>query len=167
MLVKKIYYKIHKIILLTFYKVIYRKKLIVKNVNFRNRFTLNIEKTGKVIISDGCFFNNDCSINSMKLVSIGKNSIFGENVKIYDHNHNFYQGSLIKNQKFTCEDVIIGNNVWVGSNVTILAGTKIGDNSVISAGITVKGIIPPNTILKRNDMAYLESIKQEVLWETI
>jgi len=42
--------------------------------------------------------------------------------------------------------VIIGDNVEIGSNVVILPGVKIGDNSTVGAGAVVTENIPPNSI---------------------
>ena len=42
--------------------------------------------------------------------------------------------------------IVLGKNVWVGSNATILQGVTIGDNSVIGAGAVVTGDIPANTV---------------------
>lgn len=42
--------------------------------------------------------------------------------------------------------ITIGNNVWIGTGATILAGVTIGDNSVIGAGSVVTKDIPPNVI---------------------
>ena len=39
-------------------------------------------------------------------------------------------------------EVIIGNNVWLGSNVKVLKGVSIGDNSIISAGSVVTKSVP-------------------------
>ncbi|MDD4150740.1 MAG: DapH/DapD/GlmU-related protein, partial [Bacteroidales bacterium] len=49
-----------------------------------------------------------------------------------------------------CEPVIIGDNVWVGSNVTILPGVSIGDNVVIGAGTVVTKTILNNAIAVGN-----------------
>jgi acetyltransferase-like isoleucine patch superfamily enzyme len=65
-------------------------------------------------------------------------------------------GVMFTNDKFT-EDrndwverkTIIGNNVRIGSNTTILP-VKIGDNVVIGAGAVVTKDIPNNTIVKGN-----------------
>ena len=36
--------------------------------------------------------------------------------------------------------IVLGRNVWVGSNATILQGVTIGDNAVIAAGTVVGGV---------------------------
>ena len=40
----------------------------------------------------------------------------------------------------------IGENVWIGSSVTITRGVTIGDNSVIAAGAVVTKDIPANVV---------------------
>ena len=42
--------------------------------------------------------------------------------------------------------VTIGNDVWIGANVTILPGVTIGNNVIIAAGAVVTKNIPDNVI---------------------
>ena len=42
--------------------------------------------------------------------------------------------------------VEIGDDVWIGTNAIILAGSKIGTGSIIGAGSIVKGEIPKNVL---------------------
>ena len=44
-------------------------------------------------------------------------------------------------------ETYIGNNVWIGENAVILAGSKIGDGCVIGANTVVTKEIPPNSIV--------------------
>ena len=46
--------------------------------------------------------------------------------------------------------VTIGNNVWIGGSVTILAGVTIGDNCTIGAGSVVTRDIPANSVAVGN-----------------
>ena len=46
--------------------------------------------------------------------------------------------------------VIIGNDVWIGSNVTILYGSVIGDGCVIATGSVVRGKIKPYSLVAGN-----------------
>ncbi|WP_343206255.1 DapH/DapD/GlmU-related protein [Arthrobacter yangruifuii] len=42
--------------------------------------------------------------------------------------------------------ITIGRNVWLGSNVTVLPGISIGDDSVVAAGAVVTRDIPPRSL---------------------
>ena len=57
------------------------------------------------------------------------------------------------------KEIIIGNNVWICMNATILKGSIIGDNSVIAAGCVVQGIVPPNTIASTNSKLEIKEIQ--------
>lgn len=47
-------------------------------------------------------------------------------------------------------DTIVGNDVWIGQNATILPGVHIGDGAVIGANSTVGKDISPYTIVVGN-----------------
>ena len=42
--------------------------------------------------------------------------------------------------------ITIGDDVWIGGNVTVLPGVTIGSNAVIAAGAVVTSDVPPNTL---------------------
>ncbi|UBB91028.1 hypothetical protein J4771_06535 [Candidatus Kaistella beijingensis] len=52
-----------------------------------------------------------------------------------------------RNQIGDIGKVIIGENVWIGNNVTILKNTEIGNNSIVAAGAVVGGVFPENVII--------------------
>ena len=56
---------------------------------------------------------------------------------------NFFSFNFCKTQT---APVIIGKNVWIGENCTILPGVTIGDNAVIGAGSVVTKDIPNDSI---------------------
>jgi virginiamycin A acetyltransferase len=47
-------------------------------------------------------------------------------------------------------DIIIGNDVWIGYNATIMAGVRVGDGAIIAANATVTKDIEPYTIVGGN-----------------
>lgn len=47
-------------------------------------------------------------------------------------------------------NTVIGNDVWIGQNVTILPGTQIGDGAIIGASSVVSGKVDPYTIVAGN-----------------
>lgn len=150
-MISRVFRKMNVYIHIAYFKLKYRKHLKLNGkLTFRNGFNIIISGDSFLELGSNCFFNNYCSINCLKHISIGNNCIFGENVKIYDHNHIFNKESLIRESGYTYSDVIIGNNCWIGSNVTILKNAKIGNNCVISAGCIVNENVEDNTIVYMN-----------------
>lgn len=144
-------------------KIIYLNKISFgsKTVLYKN-FSLIIEKNGCVKIGNNNFFNRNCSINCMKKITTGDNCVFGENVCIYDHNHKFKNKDiLIKKQGYDIDEISIGNNCWIGSNVTILKGVKIGNNCVIGAGTIVNKNIPDNMLVYNKSNLVMKEINNE------
>ncbi len=149
MLLLKIYYHIICLIKTFIYKLIYKKAFIMPlNSTYRAGFHLVIEQMGGVKIGRHCFFNNYCTLASRAGITIGNGSIFGENVKIYDHNHCYKDTSIpIKDQGYTSAPITIGKHCWIGSNVVILKGVTIGDNCVIGAGCVIYKDVPDNSVV--------------------
>lgn len=160
MVVVKAWCHIKAVIQKVFYKIIYGTLLkIGKGTTWRRCFSIMKATDAKIEIGDNCFFNNDCSINANHLIKIGGGSLFGENVKIYDHNHRFNENKPIKTQGFSNGTVVIGNRCWIGSNVVILKGAEIGNNCVIGAGCVVSGKVPDNSIVKMKQTVEIEEIR--------
>ena len=42
--------------------------------------------------------------------------------------------------------IVIEDDVWIGTNATVLAGVRIGSHSVIAAGAVVTHDIPPHSL---------------------
>ena len=126
---------------------------IHEDVSFRKYCQVLLYKNGKIKINKMVFFNKYCSINCLEKVVIGEYTIFGENVKIYDHNHQygFYDNLEIKRDEFRLGPVIIGKNCWIGSNVTILKGVEIGNNVIIGANCLIYKSIPSNAVVKHSE----------------
>ena len=113
----------------------------------RNFFSIRLAD-GKIKFGNNVFFNNQCSVNCLGKIEIGDNTMFGENVKLYDHNHIYSDATKpYCSQGWTTGEIIIGENCWVGSNSVILKNVHIGDNSIIGAGCVVYKNVPENSIL--------------------
>ena len=126
----------------------YGDRINLKKFHFRNGFRIYLEENGILKIGKNTFFNNNCSITVRRQVEIGENCIFGENVKIYDHNHNFKDmNTLICRQGFSSAKIKIEDDCWISSNVIILKGVTIGKHSVIGAGVIVYKDVPCNSVL--------------------
>ena len=125
-----------------------------------------LEKCGdNVNIERKARFSPNCSIGSNSgigvnaslfgTVHIGDNVMMGENCTIFTRNHNYMDCTMpIIEQGYAKEmPVIIGNDVWIGGNVTILPGVTIGDHSVIGACSVVTKDVPEWAIVVGNPAA--------------
>jgi acetyltransferase-like isoleucine patch superfamily enzyme len=102
---------------------------------------------GKIVIGNNVGINLYCIIYGMGGVTIGDNVMMATSCVIVSANHNFERTDIPMNlQGVTCEEVKIGNDVWLGARVTILAGVEIGEGSVIGAGSVVTKSIPPYSV---------------------
>ena len=136
------------------------KLILVNNNLLRSGVKIRVQNGGIVTIGENTGLNYNCIINSHDRITIGKNTTFGQNVKLYDHDHVYKKQGLLRDNGFVTEPIEIGDNVWIGSDCTILKGTVIGSNSVIAAGTVVRGNIPENTLVyQRRDTVYKEIIR--------
>ena len=60
-------------------------------------------------------------------------------------------------------DIVIGNDVWIGGNVTILPGVTIGNNVVIAAGAVVTKDVPDNCVIGGVPAKKIRDIENDVL----
>ncbi|MCF0241321.1 MAG: acyltransferase [Treponema sp.] len=118
---------------------------IGKGFRSRNNISIRAYNGGKITLGDNCFFNDNCSLNAQKNITVGNHVILGQNVNIFDHDHDYKSENLEEN--FIIDDVVIGNNVWIGANSVILRGSRIGDNVVVAAGTVVKGVIEADSLV--------------------
>tara|TARA_B100001996_G_scaffold331343_1_gene279945 strand:+ start:166 stop:888 length:723 start_codon:yes stop_codon:yes gene_type:complete len=95
-------------------------------------------------IGEGVKIGSNTAIGARNFISgqggieIGSDVIMGPDIRIFSENHNFLNSSkIIKDQGENRKGVKVGDNCWIGANVTILDGVNIGDNSIIAAGSVV------------------------------
>ncbi len=55
--------------------------------------------------------------------------------------------------------IVLGRNVWVGANSTILQGVTVGDNAIIAAGAVVTKDVAANTVVGGVPAKYIRNIE--------
>lgn len=118
-----------------------------KKVCTKRNCSFAVYGNSKLVVEDGCFFNNNCMIACHDYIRIGEGTSFGPACIVYDHDHDFRAVGGKKSNKYKMAPIIIGKNVWIGANCTILKGVEIGDNVVIAAGTVITKSIPKNAIV--------------------
>lgn len=133
--------------------------LIRKKYNIPLSFRFNgegihIYGQGRLLIGENSYIGSLSSIQLHKnaIVKIGKGCSISHNVRMYTSSNIPDYDFSSKNFKDTNEmpnkvgDIEIGDYVWIGVNVFINPGIKIGTNSVIGANSVVTKDVEPNAI---------------------
>ena len=100
-----------------------------------------------VSIGDNVTINNNIVIIcESEGISIGSKTLIGSNCEITDSDFHHLDPIKRHTEKANVKKVVIEENVFIGSNVKILKGVTIGQNSVIANGSIVSKSIPSNVI---------------------
>ncbi|MNL60449.1 putative acetyltransferase [compost metagenome] len=100
-----------------------------------------------VKIGNGSGINAYAYLGGQGGIAIGENVIIGPGVKIFSENHVFADlDESIKSQGVSRKGVVIKDDCWIGSNVTILDGVVIESGCVIAAGAVVTKSIPKMSV---------------------
>jgi len=105
---------------------------------FTADFGKNISFGKNVFINAGCHFQDQGGI------TIGDGVLIGHNVVLATANHALEPS---KSRKLNYAPIKICDNVWIGSNVTILQGVTVGEWSVVAAGAVVTHDVEPFTVV--------------------
>lgn len=111
-------------------------------------------------IGDNTFINHNAYLMDCAPIRIGSDCFIGPNCGMYTAIHPLVAEE--RNQGIEkAKPIKIGNNVWIGADVTILSGVKIGENSVIGAKSVVTKDIPANVIAVGNPCRVLRKITEQ------
>lgn len=129
------------------------KTLFEKLTNFKsNRFHPLVWINGEPEIGNNVYIGGMSEVNATGCkVSIGDNCDIASFVAINAaDSHKLTLGILDQVER---EDIILENNVFVGSHSVIKGGAHIGHHSVVAAGTIVEGVtIPPYSLIIGNPM---------------
>lgn len=136
-----------------------KSKLTLKHSVFTRRNVSFRVEGGELTIGTS-FFNQGCAITCMDNIQIGDNCLFGPNVVVVDHDHEYRYTDERRGNHYRKAPISIGNNVWIGANVTILRGTQIEDGAVIGAGCVIRGKVEKNTVVVNKQDIHIKNIQR-------
>lgn len=125
--------------------------------------------TGKTILGNNVNFNG-MRISGNGNVKIGDNFHSGPECLIITSVHNYNHGTKIPYDETNIDkDVVIKDNVWIGSRVIILGGVTIEEGAIIQAGSVVVKDIPkysiagghPAKVFQKRDIEHYEKLKSQ------
>lgn len=101
---------------------------------------------GDVTIGDYTRIGIHCTL--IGPVCIGNHVNLAQGITVTALNHNFEDSSKrIDEQGVSTKPVVIGDDVWIGTNAVILPGVTIGSHCVVAAGAVVTKDIPDHTLV--------------------
>ncbi|WP_321972264.1 sugar O-acetyltransferase [Paratractidigestivibacter sp.] len=108
--------------------------------------TFNCDNGKNITIGDNFTGNFNLTILDIREVTIGDNVMIGPNTMITTVGHPLSPMARRQNAAIA-KPVSIGNDVWIGGNVTVLPGVSIGNNVVVGAGAVVTHDVPDNCVV--------------------
>ena len=133
-----------------------------KNVTFW-RTSLAVDKTGFIEIGDYCYIANASLVSSSR-ITIGSHVMIAGGVTIADSDFHPLGpaarvadsialspvGDRTRRPRIEARPVVIGDEVWIGYNATILKGVCIGDGAVIAPGAVVIRDVAADSVVAGN-----------------
>lgn len=132
-------------------QVSWRNSINAKD-NIRVHSTASIRNARNVYIGENSHININCCVwagENSKII-LGDNLLMGPGCSIQSTNHGIAicDTPMMFQERTDKGDIVIGNDCWLGSNVTVLAGVHIADGCIIAAGAVVtKSILEPYSIV--------------------
>lgn len=130
----------------------FRRQFLAMMQNVDNPYHPLVWINGEPEIGPGTYIGGLSEINAKGArVIIGKNCDIASFVAI--NVADSHKRTIGLSDKSDIRDIVIGDNVFIGSHSVILGGADIGHNSVIAAGTVVRaGVIPPYSLVIGNPM---------------
>jgi len=99
-------------------------------------------------VGAGTRFNNRCFVTARQRVTIGRDVLFSNNVFVCDHVHAFadLDRPVMGQGMGEALPVAIGDGTWLGINVAVMPGVRIGRHCVIGANAVVTDDLPDGAV---------------------
>lgn len=115
------------------------------------QLTSDLSHPGEFIeVGSNTYIGPKVSLGAAAPIKIGERCQIGGNVTFIAENHQFQPGLDISQQGVTREGIYIGDDCWLGNNVTILDGVTLGKGCVVGAGSVVTKSFASNAIIVGN-----------------
>jgi acetyltransferase-like isoleucine patch superfamily enzyme len=117
--------------------------IIGPGTRIESNCVLNVSAAGRLVIGSNTKINRFNVISCNRLIEIGDHVMTAAFCHILDANHGVARDETIRRQAKELLETHIGNDVWIGTLCTVLAGSRIGDGVVVGAGSTTRGVLEP------------------------
>lgn len=113
-----------------------------------------------IMVGRKVFINQCCTIYDMGGVEIADNVMIGPNVNIITTSHPLEPSQ--RRVYIEAKPIVIEKDVWIATDVTIIGGVTVGENSVVAAGAVVTKDIPPNSFAAGVPAKVIRSLEENI-----
>ncbi len=153
-------------------KNFFQKKFFLKKCRRRGidiYEPISINKLHLLHVEPPCYIGPDSWLSLRADLFIGSGTIIGPRLKVHTSNHRWEGDLLPYDETYIAKKVVIGKNVWIGADVTIMPGVCIGEGAIIAACSCVTKDVPafalvagvPAKIKKYRDIEKYKSLEKE------
>ena len=108
---------------------------------------VHVSGTKHAVLGDNVHIGNQAFIRAEGGLFIGDHTHISRNFLLYTMSHRTDDERVPYDEGWVKKPVHIGANVWIGMNVTVVPGTRIGDGAIIGMGTVVSGEVPPHVVV--------------------
>jgi len=138
-------------------------------VGLSGRVLLQTLGNGCIEIGDGSG-GSAVTLSSRSRISIGRNVCLGGNVRLFDHDYHALDHLARRltmeeqEQSIRTEPIVIGDDVFIGTNAIILKGVTLGDRCIVAAGAVVfRGEYPNDSMIVGNPAKVIGKKRDETV----
>jgi acetyltransferase-like isoleucine patch superfamily enzyme len=105
---------------------------------------------GMIQIGDRVGLNANVYLNACigGRIVMGSDVLVGPNVVFRTSDHRYSDATIpIARQGHSAGAIVVGDDVWIAANVTLVGGITVGDGAVVAAGAVVVEDVPPYTVV--------------------
>ena len=112
-----------------------------------------------ISFGNNVFINSNCHFQDQSGITIGDGVMIGHNVVLATATHDLAPS---KSRKLHYKPIVIGDNVWIGSNSVILQGVTIGEWAVVAAGAVVTKDVEPYTVVGGIPAKFIRKVEDDL-----
>jgi len=120
-------------------------------------------------VASPCYIGPDSWLSLRAELEIGCGTVIGPRLKVHTSNHRWDGDMLPYDDVYLAKKVVIGENVWIGADVTIMPGVRIGEGAIVAAcSCVTKDVAPfalvagvPAEVKKYRDKGKYQKLKED------
>jgi acetyltransferase-like isoleucine patch superfamily enzyme len=121
------------------------RRTVVHDVRFFNLYRRGL---AGLEVGDECFLGDECLLDLAEGIRLERQVTLAERVLVLTHlNVGYRDHPLQERFPAMAAPVVIEQGAFLGANVTVLAGVRIGSRSFVAAGSVVTADVPPGTLV--------------------